>query len=50
MSSASPAEQKLIASIVGAVTNEQASTNYTDESVADLLLGPMLRGTTVTAP
>ncbi len=46
----SPAEQKLIASIVGAVTNQQAKTNFTDESVADLLLGPMLRGTTVTAP
>jgi virulence factor Mce-like protein len=45
----SPAEQKLIASIVGAVTNQQARTNLTDESVADLLLGPMLRGTTVTA-
>lgn len=45
----SPAEQKLIASIVGAVTGQQASTNFTDESVADLLLGPMLRGTTVTA-
>jgi hypothetical protein len=46
----SPAEQKLIASIVGAVTNTQASTNFTDQSVADLLLGPILRGTTVTAP
>jgi virulence factor Mce-like protein len=46
----SPAEQKLIASIVGAVTGRQASTNFTDQSVADLLLGPMLRGTTVTAP
>ncbi len=45
----SPAEQKLIAQIVGAVTNEQANTNFTDESVADLLLGPMLRGTSVTA-
>ncbi len=45
----SPAEQKLIASIVGAVTNKQASTNFTDQSVADLLLGPMLRGTTVSA-
>jgi virulence factor Mce-like protein len=46
----SPAEQKLIASIVGAVTNKQASGSFTDQSVADLLLGPMLRGTTVTAP
>jgi virulence factor Mce-like protein len=46
----SPAEQKLIASIVGAVTHTQASSSFTDESVADLLLGPMLRGTTVTAP
>ncbi len=46
----SPAEQKLIASIVGTVTQQQASTSLTDQSVADLLLGPILRGTTVTAP
>jgi phospholipid/cholesterol/gamma-HCH transport system substrate-binding protein len=46
----SPAEQKLISTIVGAVTTRQASTDLTDESVADLLLGPILRGTTVTAP
>jgi phospholipid/cholesterol/gamma-HCH transport system substrate-binding protein len=46
----SPAEQKLIAQIVGAVTKSQSSSNLTDDSVADLLLGPMLRGTTVTAP
>jgi phospholipid/cholesterol/gamma-HCH transport system substrate-binding protein len=46
----SPAEQKLIASIVGTVTRQQASTDLTDQSVADLLLGPILRGTTVTAP
>ena len=46
----SPAEQKLIAQIVGAVTKSQAGSSFTDASVADLLLGPMLRGTTVTAP
>lgn len=46
----SPAEQKLIASIVGTVTQQQASTSLSDESVADLLLGPILRGTTVTSP
>ena len=46
----SPAEQKLIASIVGTVTRQQASTSLSEQSVADLLLGPILRGTTVTAP
>lgn len=43
----SPAEQKLISEVVGAVTQEQAQTQLTQTSTADLLLGPMLRGTTV---
>ena len=43
----SPAEQQLIASIVGAVTQAQAQTAFSQTGVADLLLGPMLRGTTV---
>jgi phospholipid/cholesterol/gamma-HCH transport system substrate-binding protein len=43
----SPAEQKLIASIVGAVTNAQAKTQLNESGVADMLLGPMMRGTTI---
>ena len=42
-----PAEQKLIAQIVGAVTNAQAKTQLNESGVVDMLLGPMLRGTTV---
>jgi phospholipid/cholesterol/gamma-HCH transport system substrate-binding protein len=42
-----PAEQQLIASIVGAVTNAQAKTQLSESGVADMLLGPMMRGTTV---
>ena len=41
------AEQKLIASIVGAVTSAQAKTQLNESGVVDMLLGPMLRGTTV---
>jgi phospholipid/cholesterol/gamma-HCH transport system substrate-binding protein len=42
-----PAEQQLISSIVGAVTNAQAKTRLTESGVVDMLLGPMLRGNTV---
>jgi phospholipid/cholesterol/gamma-HCH transport system substrate-binding protein len=42
-----PAEQQLISSIVGAVTNAQAKTRLTESGVVDMLLGPMMRGTTV---
>ncbi len=45
----SPAEQRLIASIVGAVTQAQAQNAFTQTGVADLLLGPMLRGTSVSS-
>ena len=43
----SPVEQQLIASIVGAVTSAQAKTQLNESGVADMLLGPMMRGTTV---
>jgi phospholipid/cholesterol/gamma-HCH transport system substrate-binding protein len=42
-----PAEQKLLAEIVGAVTNAQAKTQLNESGVVDMLLGPMMRGTTV---
>jgi phospholipid/cholesterol/gamma-HCH transport system substrate-binding protein len=45
----SPAEQKLITDIVGKVTRAQGSTRLSQSGVLDILLGPMLRGTTVTA-
>jgi phospholipid/cholesterol/gamma-HCH transport system substrate-binding protein len=45
----SPAEQKLLASIVGAVTNAQAKTRLTENGVISMLLGPIVRGTTVSA-
>jgi phospholipid/cholesterol/gamma-HCH transport system substrate-binding protein len=45
----SPAEQRLIASIVGAVTQAQAQTKLSQAGVMDILLGPMLRGNRVTS-
>jgi phospholipid/cholesterol/gamma-HCH transport system substrate-binding protein len=46
----SAAQQRHIASIVGTVTQSQAQTQLSQTSAADLLLGPMLRGTTVATP
>ncbi len=45
----SPREQALISSIVGKVTAAQAKSRYSSTSVMDLLLGPMLRGNTVSS-
>jgi len=45
----SPQEQDLISAIVGKVTDAQAKSSFNSTSVMDLLLGPMLRGTTVSA-
>jgi hypothetical protein len=44
----SPEEKALIHRIVGAVNAEQTSTHDMAPDIADLLLGPMLRGTEVT--
>jgi hypothetical protein len=43
----SPAEKALIQQIVGAVNAQQTSTHDMSPDVADLVLGPMLRGTEV---
>ena len=44
----SPEEKALIAQIVGSVNDEQTATHDMSPDIADLVLGPMLRGTQVT--
>jgi virulence factor Mce-like protein len=46
----SPEEKALIHRIVGAVNAEQTSTHDMAPDIADIMLGPMLRGTEVTFP